>query len=156
MVAGAARASAFTLVRATALGTATAAAVACAICALAGGVGVVRAMGAAFGVTAAKASSADFCLCFEAGSSLPASFIWRIIEMAIELIDVLKRIAAVRGITLEHEVARHNVEITEFHAQYGRKPPAATKEEWAAREKERRKQAVDKAREKRQAACELS
>jgi hypothetical protein len=69
----------------------------------------------------------------------------------MELIDVLKRIAALRGTTLEHEISRHNVEVTEYHLQYGRRPPAATKEEWAAREKERRKRAVDKARVKRQA-----
>jgi len=63
---------------------------------------------------------------------------------------VLKRIATLRGTTLEHEISRHNVEVTEYHLQYGRRPPAATKEEWAAREKVRRKRAVDKAREKRQ------
>jgi hypothetical protein len=31
--------------------------------------------------------------------------------MALELIDVLKHLGTLRGTTLEHEIARHNVSI---------------------------------------------
>lgn len=74
--------------------------------------------------------------------------------MAIELIDVLKKLAALRGTTLEHEIAKHNVAITEQRlelAASGKPMPAANAEEREARRKAARKRAVDKARETRQA-----
>ncbi len=75
--------------------------------------------------------------------------------MAIELIDVLKKLADLRGTTLEHEVARHNVGITEQRMEWaanGRSLPAENAEEREARRKAARKRGVDKARVKRQAA----
>ena len=75
----------------------------------------------------------------------------------MELVDVLKRLAEIRGTTLEHEIAKHNVAITEQRLEWaaaGRSLPAENAEEREARKKAARKRGVDKAREKRQAARE--
>ena len=68
----------------------------------------------------------------------------------MELIDVLRVLAASRGTTLEHEIMRHNVGVTERHMESGKPMPCATAEERAMRLKAARKRAVDKARVKRQ------
>lgn len=73
----------------------------------------------------------------------------------MNLIEVLTRLAQIRGTTLEHEVARHNVAIIEQRREWaaaGRSLPAANAEEREARRKAARKRGVDKAREKRRAA----
>lgn len=66
--------------------------------------------------------------------------------MAIELIDVLRNIAALRGTALEHEITRYNVGIVERHHESGKSMPAANAEERRARRKAVRKRSVDKAR----------
>lgn len=79
--------------------------------------------------------------------------------MTIELMDVLARIAELRGTTLEHEVAKHNVAIVEQRLEWaaaGRSLPAANAEEREARRKAARKRGVDKAREKRKALRKVS
>jgi hypothetical protein len=66
--------------------------------------------------------------------------------------DIIRKIAALRGTTLEHEIARHNIGIIEKQLECGKPPPAASAEEREARRKAARKRGVDKARGKRQAA----
>jgi hypothetical protein len=70
----------------------------------------------------------------------------------MELIDVIRKIAELRGTTIEHEIARHNIGIIEQRLESGKPAPCANEEERVARAKAARKRAVDKAREKRQAA----
>ena len=74
----------------------------------------------------------------------------------MELIDVLRKIAALRGTMIVHEIAKHNVGIIEARLESGKPPPCANAEEREARRKAARKRAVDKAREKRQAAREAN
>lgn len=72
----------------------------------------------------------------------------------MELIDVLAKLAEIRGTTLEHEIAKHNVAIMEQRREWaaiGRPLPCANEEEREARRKAARKRSVDKAREKRRA-----
>lgn len=73
----------------------------------------------------------------------------------MELVDVLMKLAEIRGTTLEHEIAKHNVAVMEQRRELvakGMPLPAANQEEREARRKASRKRGVDKAREKRQAA----
>lgn len=73
----------------------------------------------------------------------------------MELVDVLKKLAELRGTTLEHEIARHNVGIVEQRKEWaadGKPLPCANAEERETRRKAARKRAVDKARAKRQTA----
>ena len=68
--------------------------------------------------------------------------------MAIELIDVLKRLAEYQGTSLEHQIKLHNAEVWAIARAKGKSPPAANEEERKALDRARRKRAVDKAREK--------
>ena len=72
--------------------------------------------------------------------------------MSEQLLKALKRLSELRGTTLQHEVMKHNVEITERYLASGKPMPAANEAERVARAKAARKRAVDKARVKRQAA----
>ena len=67
----------------------------------------------------------------------------------MELIDVLKSLAKLRGTNLGHEIMKHNVYVIERHRENGKPLPPATEEERVARAKASRKRAVDKARVKR-------
>jgi hypothetical protein len=49
--------------------------------------------------------------------------------MAIELIDVLKRLAENQGTNLAFQVERHNMEVWEIARAKGKSPPAANEEE---------------------------
>lgn len=70
----------------------------------------------------------------------------------IDLIDVLKRLAEYQGTSLAFQIEKHNMEVREIARSKGRSPPAANEEERKVLVRAQRKRAVDKAREKRQAA----
>lgn len=67
----------------------------------------------------------------------------------MELIDVIRKIAALGGITVEHEIARQNVRIGEQHHESGEPLPCANVEARETRRKGARKRGVEKARKKR-------
>ena len=97
--------------------------------------------------------------CFSASSQAPArsssNYHHRTSKQRLVSAGPRCRLATIRGITLEHEVARHNVAIMEQQrgwAAEGRPLPCASGEERIARFKAPRKRGVDKAREKRRAA----
>jgi hypothetical protein len=77
--------------------------------------------------------------------------------MSDGLFRALNHLAGIRGTTLEHEVARHNIRIVE--AQRLRPPlqrPSTSEAERVAREKASRARSVEKARAKRMAASKES
>ncbi len=59
--------------------------------------------------------------------------------MSEELLRVLKRLAELRGTSLDHEVAKYNVELVERHRANGKPLPCPNEEERLARQKAARK-----------------
>ncbi len=70
--------------------------------------------------------------------------------MSAELLQVLSALAKLRGTSVEHEVARHNVGVVEARREHNH-PMAATEEERLARVKASRARSTEKAKLKRKA-----